>query len=70
MVNVKAVDEHFPLRGKLEIQPKAQNPIQQGQVWLSPRAMDLLHTKLGDQIAIADGQFIVTGVIEHDPIRS
>ena len=65
MVNVKAVDEHFPLRGKLEIQPKAQS-IQQGQVWLSPRVMDLLQTKLGDQIAIADGQFIVTGVIEHD----
>ena len=65
MVNVKAVDEHFPLRGKLEIQPKAQS-IQQGQVWLSPRAMDLLHSKLGDQVAIADGQFTVTGVIEHD----
>lgn len=28
--------------------------------------MDLLHTKLGDQVAIADGQFTVTGVIEHD----
>ena len=25
MVNVKAVDEHFPLRGKLDIQPTAEN---------------------------------------------
>ncbi|HQZ60509.1 MAG TPA: ABC transporter permease, partial [Acinetobacter sp.] len=41
MVNVKAVDAHFPLRGKLEIKPKFTT-IQQGQVWLSPRAMDLL----------------------------
>ncbi|UTO20423.1 FtsX-like permease family protein [Acinetobacter sp. Z1] len=65
MVNVKAVDEHFPLRGKLEIKPRAQS-IQQGQVWLSPRALDLLRVKVGDQVAIADGQFKVTGVIEHD----
>ncbi|MDF2417391.1 FtsX-like permease family protein [Acinetobacter beijerinckii] len=65
MVNVKAVDEHFPLRGKLEINPRVQS-IQQGQVWLSPRAIDLLKVKVGDQIAIADGQFKVTGVIQHD----
>ncbi|MBP8006324.1 MAG: FtsX-like permease family protein, partial [Acinetobacter sp.] len=65
MVNVKAVDEGFPLRGKLEISPQAKS-IQPGQVWLSPRAMDLLHAKLGDQVAIADGEFTVTGVIEHD----
>ncbi|MCH7336924.1 FtsX-like permease family protein [Acinetobacter sp. NIPH 2699] len=65
MVNVKAVDEQFPLRGKLEISPQTES-IQPGQVWLSPRAMDLLHTQLGDQVAIADGEFTVTGVIEHD----
>jgi len=65
MVNVKAVDEHFPLRGKLEIKPRVQS-IQQGQVWLSTRAIDLLKVKVGDQVAIADGQFKVTGVIEHD----
>ena len=53
MVNVKAVDEHFPLRGKLEIQPRAKS-IQQGEVWLSPRAIDLLKVKVGDQVAIAD----------------
>lgn len=65
MVNVKAVDDSFPLRGKLEISPQAKS-IQPGQVWLSPRAMDLLHVELGDQVAIADGEFTVTGVIEHD----
>ncbi len=65
MVNVKAVYEHFPLRGKLEIQPRAKS-IQQGEVWLSPRAIDLLKVKVGDQVAIADGKFKVTGIIEHD----
>ncbi|WP_111828153.1 ABC transporter permease [Acinetobacter colistiniresistens] len=65
MVNVKAVDDHFPLRGQLQIQPNA-GTIQPGQVWLSPRAMDLLQTKLGEPLAIADGQFKVTGIIERD----
>ncbi|MCU4581305.1 FtsX-like permease family protein [Acinetobacter gyllenbergii] len=65
MVNVKAVDGHFPLRGQLVIQPKAQ-AIKAGEVWLSQRAMDLLHAKLGEPLAIADAQFKVTGIIERD----
>lgn len=65
MVNVKAVDEHFPLRGRLDIAPKAQ-AIQRGEVWLSPRALDLLKVKVGQQLGIADGQFKVTGVIQYD----
>lgn len=65
MVNVKAVDANFPLRGQLEIEPKVQ-AIQPGQVWLSQRAMDLLQAKMGEPLAIADGQFKVTGIIERD----
>lgn len=65
MVNVKAVDANFPLRGQLVIQPKAQ-AIQPGEVWLSQRAMDLLHARMGEPLAIADGQFKVTGIIERD----
>ncbi|NNP69505.1 FtsX-like permease family protein [Acinetobacter sp. Ac_5812] len=65
MVNVKAVDGNFPLRGQLVIQPKAQ-AIQAGEVWLSQRAMDLLHAKMGEPLAIADAQFKVTGIIERD----
>ena len=65
MVNVKAVDAHFPLRGQLQLQPQ-QQAIQSGEVWLSPRVMDLLHVKLGDQIQIADGTFKVSAKIQHD----
>lgn len=66
MVNVKAVDANFPLRGKLQLQPELHRPIQSGEVWLSPRVMDLLRVKLGDQIQIADGTFKVTAKIQHD----
>lgn len=65
MVNVKAIDQAFPLRGELRIQPAAKH-IASGEAWLSQRAMDLLRVKLGDQLNIADGTFKVTGLIEHD----
>ncbi|MFU9044862.1 ABC transporter permease [Acinetobacter tibetensis] len=65
MVNVKAVDAHFPLRGQLQLQPQ-QQAIQSGDVWLSPRVMDLLQVELGDQIQIADGTFKVSAKIQHD----
>lgn len=65
MVNVKAVAADFPLRGALEIEPRATK-IATGQVWLSQRAMDLLGVKLSDQIQIADASFQVSGVIRQD----
>ena len=65
MVNVKAVDGSFPLRGELRLQPAARR-IQSGEVWLSQRAMDLLQVKIGDALHIADGAFKVTAKIAHD----
>lgn len=65
MVNVKAVQPNFPLRGELKLE-QPQGPIQSGEVWLSPRAMDLLKVKLGDAIQLADATFKVTGRIEQD----
>lgn len=65
MVNVKAIDQAFPLRGELRVQP-AKRSIQSGEIWLSQRAMDLLKVKLGDQLHIADAAFKVTAKIEQD----
>ena len=64
MVNVKAIEANFPLRGTLTTQP--QTRLQQGQIWLSPRAQDLLKVKLGDWVNIADATFKFTGVIAQD----
>lgn len=65
MVNVKAIELLFPLRGQLEIKPSAK-AIQSGEVWLSQRAADLLKVKLGDTVSIADGTFRFSGVIVRD----
>lgn len=64
MVNVKAIDDAFPLRGALKIEP--MSALKSGEIWLSPRLFDLLKVKLGDKIFIADAEFIITGQIEHD----
>jgi len=65
MVNVKAIEPLFPLRGQLEIEPKTR-AIQSGEVWLSQRAADLLKVKRGDIVSIADGTFRFSGVIVRD----
>ena len=65
MVNVKAIDRAFPLRGELLTQPQQQE-IQRGEVWVSQRALELLGLKLGDQLNIADASFRVTALIEKD----
>ena len=65
MVNVKAVDQAFPLRGQLQTQP-AKTTIQPGEIWLSPRAMDLLNVRLGDELNIADAKFKFTAQIAKD----
>lgn len=65
MVNVKAIDDAFPLRGELDISPTSKQ-IKAGEIWLSPRVFDLLHVKVGDQVDIADGSFTVTGKITYD----
>lgn len=66
MVNVKAVDSAFPLRGTLTTQPQLHRSIQKGEVWLSQRALDLLAVQLGSRIHIADAEFTVSAVIEKD----
>lgn len=65
MVNVKAIDAAFPLRGELRVQPQAKT-IQSGEIWLSQRAMDLLKVKIGDAVNIADATLRVAAIIEHD----
>jgi len=65
MVNVKAIDQAFPLRGELQSTSAAQTP-NPGEVWLSPRALELLKVKVGDQIQIADGSFNVAAKIVKD----
>ncbi len=69
LVNVKAIESGFPLRGALTLQPEqpAGQAPQSGTVWLMPRLFDLLKVKIGDQVRLGDGTFRVTASIVRDP---
>lgn len=66
MVNVKAIDSHFPLRGELRTQPHAGTVLQADEVWVSERALALLGIQVGDSLAIADATFKVVAKIDYD----
>lgn len=69
LVNVKAIESGFPLRGSLTLQPQqlAGQAPQAGTVWLMPRLFDLLNVKIGDQVRLGDAVFTVAASIVRDP---
>lgn len=79
LVNVKAIEQGFPLRGDLTLNPtvshqntapqnmSSQKPIPaQGTIWLTPRLFDVLQVKFGDSIRVGDASFTVVASIERD----
>lgn len=69
LVNVKAIEQNFPLRGELQVSDSSSSPLQQlesGQLWLSPILFELLVIQYGDEVQIADATFTVKGVIKKD----
>ncbi len=69
LVNVKAVEQGFPLRGEIRLQPlqAAQAIPAPNTIWLAPRLFDLLKINIGDQVRIGNASFKVTASIERDP---
>ncbi|MDC0663529.1 ABC transporter permease [Marinobacter sp. SS21] len=74
LVSVKAVDDHYPLRGEIEMQPDAsadrefvgQGP-RRGEVWLNPRLMRLLALAVGDSLEVGNLSLTVSGLLLREP---
>ncbi len=74
LVSVKAVDDHYPLRGDIEMQPDVsadrqvvgQGP-RRGEVWLNPRLMSLLALSVGDRLEVGTLSLTVTGLLLREP---
>lgn len=68
LVNVKAIEAGFPLRGALSLQPQLNIQVPQPHtIWLSPALFDVLKVNIGDSIRIADASFTVKAAITRDP---
>ena len=74
LVSVKAVSDHYPLKGSLETstrpyaQSVATNEIPAlGTVWLSPRLFPLLTIDVGAVVSVGDKDFVVSRVLTREP---
>ncbi|XXD10872.1 putative ABC transporter permease subunit YbbP [Klebsiella sp. R445] len=66
LADVKAVDDTYPLYGKLDTQPAGLKP-QAGSVLLAPRLMALLNLKTGDTIDVGDATLQIVGEVIQEP---
>lgn len=66
LADVKAVDDTYPLYGKLDTQPAGLKP-QAGSVLLAPRLMALLNLKTGDTIDVGDATLQIAGEVIQEP---
>ncbi|MCA0901936.1 ABC transporter permease [Microbulbifer agarilyticus] len=74
--SVKAVTDRYPLIGHLEVRANASDeprPVQQGpapgEVWLEARLLPLMNLQIGDRLALGDGDFAITRILDHEPDR-
>lgn len=73
LVNVKAVSEGYPLRGKITInradsqgEVEAASIPQTGTMWVAPRLLDLLGIKIGDRLELGAAQFRIGATIRQE----
>lgn len=80
LASVKAVSEHYPLRGVLELsdRPFENDPARiyaateippSGEAWVDSRLIPLLGIRIGDEIELGEASFRVTKVIFREPDR-
>ena len=76
LVEVKAVTEHYPLRGELRIAdaPYGEERVTKtiparGEVWVEPRLLQTLNLTVGAQLQLGAKTFTITQVLAYEPDR-
>ena len=77
LVQVKAVSEAYPLRGKVEISEVVFGPARaaagipaRGEIWVDPRLCAELDVTVGDQLELGDLEFRISQIISLEPDRA
>ena len=76
LVELKAVDDAYPLYGQLDVSPAQLTPAllgHDGAAWgalVDPNLLTRLDLEIGDDVRVGDGSFVVRGVIEREPDRA
>ncbi len=73
LVELKAIDQNYPLYGDLDLQPKATNTFSSVDgsfgVAVDPLLLSRLNLKLGDEIKLGAANFILRATIKSEPDR-
>jgi len=76
LVEVKAVDRGYPLRGTLRVQRElagAEAPVEQGpaagEAWVEPRLLHVLGADVGQALTLGDSELPMTRIIAYEPDR-
>ena len=77
LAEVKAVNDQYPLRGKLKISQKpfdAELPVTivpgRGEVWVEPRLKNQLGVSVGDALTLGTKSFRISAYLRYEPDRS
>ena len=77
LVQVKAVDEAYPLRGQLKVAQQSRGPATathdipaQGHAWVETRLLDQLRLRPGEQIQLGERAFTIHRVLDYEPDRA
>ncbi|MCP3907319.1 MAG: FtsX-like permease family protein [Oceanicoccus sp.] len=76
LTSVKAVSNHYPLRGQLEVSDEAfgssikttASP-PRGEVWLDPRLLPLMNLEIGDALYVGEAKLLISKVVVNEPDR-
>ena len=76
LVEIKAVEQNFPLRGDLTLGATAfdagktvKASPNKGEAWIEPRLANLLDVQVGDKLAVGEKTLIVTAILLREPSR-
>ena len=76
LVQVKAVDAAYPLRGELRLEDSAGGPERPadgtpttGRAWVEARLLSVLGASLGDSVQLGERHFTMDGLIAYEPDR-
>lgn len=76
LVQVKAADPVYPLRGRLKIQDAIGAPERiveggppPGEVWVEPRLLRLLDARVGDALGLGQSRLRIGAVLAYEPDR-
>ena len=77
LVSIKAVDDTYPLRGKLRIAEQLDSTEvatttipASGHIWLEPSLLQRLALNVGDHLTLGEAEFVIANVLTYEPDRT